>query len=324
MGIVYEAEQPSLTRRVALKVLPPASVLDDRLIARFKLESQAAAKLHHPNIVPVYNVGCDHGISFYSMPLIDCREHVFPMPAETVAKIGERVADALHHAHQEGVIHRDIKPSNLLIDQQGKIWVTDFGLARLQKGDDATKSGAIVGTMRYMSPEQACGNTHWVDHRTDIYALGVTLYEMLTGRCPFDSDDRTLFLSELERGQPTWPSRIVDRVPRDLETILLKAMAVLPQDRYATAADMAKDFKCFLAGEVISAKRPNIVDRISKWARRNRQWVTLGVITWGLFTVALMASGLALLRAERQTRLANRQSQTSMAEANTFFAQARH
>lgn len=323
MGIVYEAEQIGLSRRVAVKVLPPAAMLDERQIARFGLESQTAAKLHHPNIVPIHDVGCEGGIYFYSMQLIESSELELPLDSNEVARIGECVARALHHAHQEGVIHRDIKPSNLLLDRQRKVWVTDFGLARLQKNDQSADSNAIVGTMRYMSPEQACGSTKWIDHRTDIYALGVTLYEMLTGRCPFDSTDRVLFLAELERGEPTRLRKINLKIPVDLETIVLKAMSVHPNDRYATAAELADDLQRFLTGEVISARRPSLLDRLAKWTRRNQRWVTAGVATWILFTIALVVASVQLMRAERLTRLANTQSQASMLESNAFFSQAR-
>ncbi len=323
MGIVYEAEQIGLSRRVAVKVLPPAALLDERQIARFNLESQTAAKLHHPNIVPIYDVGCDRGIYFYSMQLIESSELELPLDPNNVASIGECVARALHHAHQEGVIHRDIKPTNLLVDRQGKVWVTDFGLARLQNNDRSVGSNAIVGTMRYMSPEQACGSTKWIDHRTDIYALGVTLYEMLTGRCPFDSTDRVLFLAELERGEPTRLRKINPQITVDLETIILKAMSVHPNDRYATAAELANDLQRFFAGEVISARRPSLLDRLAKWTRRNQRWVTAGIATWVLFTMALVVTSVQLMRAERQTRHANIQSQASMLESNAFFSQAR-
>lgn len=323
MGIVYEAEQIGLSRKVAVKVLPPAAMLDERQIARFSLESQTAAKLHHPNIVPIHDVGCEGGIYFYSMQLIESCEVQLPLDSKEVARIGECVALALHHAHQEGVIHRDIKPTNLLLDRQSKVWVTDFGLARLQKSDQSAISNAIVGTMRYMSPEQACGSTKWIDHRTDIYALGVTLYELLTGRCPFDSTDRVLFLAELERGEPTRLRKINSKIPVDLETIVLKAMAVHPNDRYATAAELANDLQRFLTGEVISARRPSLVDRLAKWTRRNKRWVTAGVATWILFTIAMVVASVQLIRAERQTRLANTKSQASLLESNAFFTQAR-
>jgi len=233
-------------------------------VARFSLESQAAARLHHSDIVPVYAVGHDHGVYYYIMQLIEQVPFRFPEEPNEVARIGECVARALHCAHPEGVIHRDIKPSNRILDRQRKVWVADFGLARLQREEHQTASGSIVGTMRYMSSEQACGSSRWVDHRADIYALGVSLYEMLTGRCPYDAFDRILFLAELERGEPIGLRQLNGTIPVDLETIVLKAMASHPDDRYLTAEALAEDLHRFVAGEVIQARRPSWQDRLAK------------------------------------------------------------
>src|SRR5262245_35037055 len=211
MGIVYEAEQMSLGRRVALKVLPLASAFDSRHLQRFENEARAAAHLHHENIVPVFAVGRERGVPYYAMqliegrPLADIIEKMRQVPgappgAETAvglasltrqsgdgqeffraaARIGMDAARALEYAHQNGIIHRDIKPANLLIDERGKLWVTDFGLARFQEGPGLTTAGDLLGTVRYMSPEQAAG-LPVTDPRADVYSLGVTLYELLTG-----------------------------------------------------------------------------------------------------------------------------------------------
>ncbi len=208
MGIVYEAEQVSLRRRVALKVLSFAAALDARSLQRFKNEAQAVAHLHHANIVPIYAVGSDRGVHYYAMQLIEgqtladvirtlrrddaAASDKVPAALATegsnrsrpyfraVARLGEQAAEALDHAHQQGVIHRDVKPANLLLDATGRLWVADFGLSRCRAEPGLTGTGDVVGTLRYMSPEQALAKRALIDHRSDIYALGVTLYETLT------------------------------------------------------------------------------------------------------------------------------------------------
>ena len=213
MGIVYEARQRTLNRRVALKLLPMASMLDARQISRFKNESHAAAQLQHPNIVPVYSFGVERGIHFYAMQFIEGVKRSTRGSRRTVdprlhtqwrqtSRIITDVADALHCAHECGIVHRDIKPSNLMLDQSGNIWVTDFGLARCQNDLSLTLSGDLVGTMRYMSPEQAGGRAELVDHRTDIYSLGATMYEMLTGDAAITGDDGPSVLSEIANANP--------------------------------------------------------------------------------------------------------------------------
>jgi serine/threonine protein kinase len=218
MGVVYEAMQLSLDRRVALKVLPFAAVLDAKQLQRFKNEAQAAACLHHPNIVPVYGLGCERAVHFYAMQFIDgqtvaqviadltkqdrqgqreagtgavaptppvaasvtYRSTTSPAFFRTVANLGVQAAAALDHAHQFGVVHRDIKPANLLVDATGNLWITDFGLAQCRNQAGLTMTGDLLGTVGYMSPEQASGDGIVVDQRTDIYSLGVTLYELVT------------------------------------------------------------------------------------------------------------------------------------------------
>jgi len=325
MGVVYEAEQLSLPkRRVALKVLAGAPSLDARAQGRFHLEIRVAACLNHPNIVPVFAAGCERGIPFYSMPLIEGRSLASilrmlrspdgvstPTPdapgPETgpeapwpvvVARLGLQAAEALEHAHSSGVIHRDIKPSNLIVDAEGKLWVTDFGLARLARDETGpTRTGDLVGTLRYMSPEQVRGQPCAADPRTDIYSLGVTLYEACTLHPVFEACDRSALLHHILNDEPPAPRTIAPSVPRDLETIILKAMDKLPTGRYATARDMADDLSRFLEDRPIRARRPSLIERSLRWSKRHR--VLLATAIAGI-VVAMGIGTITLWRAKRQ------------------------
>jgi serine/threonine protein kinase len=399
MGVVYEAEQLSLGRRVALKVLPFAAALDATRLQRFKNEAQAAAQLHHTNIVPVYAVGCDRGVHFYAMQLIegktlagvildmrgaeidDARAHrdgltVGPQtedwadegaggqgaPGETakgaereriasasrpryqsmghayaenepftntlsgdrkraraaffkaVARLAVQAAEALDHAHQMGVVHRDIKPGNLLIDAHGKLWITDFGLAQFHAGG-LTVTGNLPGTIRYMSPEQATGQRVMLDHRTDIYSLGVTLYELLTLEPAFDDMDGRVLVRHIAVEEPRAPRSIDRTIPQDLETILLKAMAKSPGDRYTSAQAMADDFQRFLDHQPIRARRPSPPERMVKWARRHKPLVIAGVLLVFMAAVGFLASTVLIAREHAKTKAAYARERTKSQEA---------
>lgn len=367
MGVVYEAEQLSLGRRVALKMLPFAAVMDQKQLARFTNEARAAAQLNHPNIVPVYGVGNERGVHYYSMQFIDgqpldrliqelvdrrAREKETRAAASTAtahdvtprsagdtrigrsslrdreyyrvaAQLGSQAAEALQHAHEMGVVHRDIKPSNLLLDGSGKLWITDFGLARLPTDTNLTLSGAVLGTARYMSPEQASGKTHLVDHRADIYALGITLYELLTLRPAFEAANPQQFLRQIEREDPPAPRRLNPAVPADLETIVLKAISKDREVRYQTAAELAEDLRRFLDGRPTLARRPTVRDRLGKWSRRH---ATAVVAAAAILFVALVATALSvslLARQRQQTALALRTAERQLERAEANYRQAR-
>ncbi len=209
-------------------------------------------------------------------PAKDDREY-----CRTVARLGAEAADALEHAHGLGILHRDIKPANLLIDLQGAVWITDFGLARFPAGLSLTQTGDLLGTLRYMSPEQALGRRGVVDQRTDIYSLALTLYELLTLRPAFDGLDHQELLRQIALDDPLPPRRINPAVPRDLETIILKATAKDPSNRYATARELAADLGRFLDDQPILARRPGPVERTLRWAAGARSWWPPPPRSWG-------------------------------------------
>lgn len=357
MGIVYEALQVSLGRSVAVKVLPFAAAVDEKQILRFKNEAQAAAHIDHPHIVPVFAVGHEHGIHFFAMQLIrgpslndylvqqrmaaaevldDSRASAATVRSETlhrvqeVARLGVQAAEALHAAHEIGVVHRDVKPSNLLLDEQGKLWVTDFGLARCQADHSVTEPGKVLGTMRYMSPEQARGQSALVDHRTDVYSLGLTLYELAALRHPSEAnaDPATVF----DFGHGAWrrPRHWNRYIPVDFENILLKALAEGRDERYATAQELADDLRRFLEGQPIQARRPSLGARLGKWARRHRKAVAVAVGT-GLLGFVGCVAALAVIAAERSAkelayqaaRANHRRAEDNFRDAQAKFQQAR-
>jgi len=417
MGIVYEAFQESLGRRVAVKILPRQPWLDRRQLHRFEREAQIAARLHHTNIVPLFGVGEQDGYHYLVMQLIrgasfdmilagihqllslgeskppthagraaslgamlrachlaevlleghlwqvgqspavsgcsDWRASVFketpavagtaasfpanettlaaPVDQDTrnnataeapsespwtsapaagacrlgppywrsVAVVGMQVADALHFAHAHGTLHRDIKPANLLLDVQGVVWITDFGLARAVDLEQASQSTPLAGTLRYMAPEQFSGR---VDARSDVYSLGLTLYELLTLQPAFEDASRSQLIRKITQQQPVPPRKVHPEIPRDLETIVLKAVAREPAHRYQTAADFARDLERFIEDRPIAARRASPIERLWRWSRRNRAVAGLGVcalVFFVLFGVAVVA-GFMRTAAERK------------------------
>jgi serine/threonine protein kinase/WD40 repeat protein/Tfp pilus assembly protein PilF len=415
MGIVYEAEQVSLGRHVALKLFPKHAMMDPRQLERFHREARVAARLHHTNIVPVFGVGEYDGLHYHVMQFIQglgldevlvevvrlrdvkqsnkeagshgsCREapaaavrvaealisgqfrapvlqppeeahspstpidppvqpffpvHLEQLPRnensataspfgrgsrsegesvdsssrirlpgqvanttesgvaywDSVARIGVQVADALAYANSQGVLHRDIKPSNLLLDTAGTVWVTDFGLAKASGSDDLTHAGDVVGTLRYMPPERFAGRS---DQRSDIYSLGVTLYELLTLRAPFTESDRHKLVRQISQEEPPRPRSLDRALPRDLETIVLKAIAKQPADRYQTAESLAADLRRFLEDKPIQARRIGRAERLWRWCRRNP--VVAGLAATVVVLAAVLGVGAPVTQVVRLQR----------------------
>jgi tetratricopeptide (TPR) repeat protein len=336
MGIVYEARQLSLDRRVALKVLPPALGLTGQATQRFEREARAAAKLHHTNIVPVYAIGEEEGSHYYVMELIegdplsavlnDLRgpgsnplmeaaatqtTTASKKPVEstsstesgpislsdtssssrewfdTVARLLAEVADALHYAHGKGVIHRDVKPANLMLSADGRLCLTDFGLARMAQEPGMTVSGSFLGTPAYMSPEQIAAGRVEIDARTDVYSLGAVLYEMLTLQRPFTGDSRDKILQAIMTKDPRPPRRFNSRIPVDLETICQKAMEKDRDRRYASATELAEDLRHYLQRGLITARRAGLARRTWKSIRRHPVAATAAV---GVIVIVLLGT----------------------------------
>ncbi len=302
MGVVYEAEQPSLRRRVALKVLRFGVVADEGAMQRFGREAETVARMHHTNIVPIFAVGSDQGIHYYAMQFIEGRnladvlneaqEAGIGLAPEDVATWGLQAAEALEYAHRRGVIHRDVKPSNLMLDNEGIVWLTDFGLAKRADEATLTIAGTLMGTPRYMSPEQAEALRHPVDHRTDIYSLGATLYELATGRPVFESSTPIGVIRHILADEPVPPRQVRPGLSRDLETVILTCLAKNPSARYASAQALADDLRAVLDSRPIEARRIGPVERATRWVKRQKRMVAVA----GTAAVAavLLVGGLAL------------------------------
>jgi serine/threonine protein kinase len=284
MGVVYKARQVSLNRVVAVKMILSGALASNEDIERFTLEAKAVAKLAHPQIVVIHDVGrCDDQY-FYSMEFVEGRSlaeviRSGPVPPRKAAEYAEQIARAIHFAHQNGVVHRDVKPSNILVDESGRARVTDFGLAKhVDRGDDLTLSGQIMGTPAYMAPEQITNRRGEIGPACDIYGLGALLYELLTGRPPFTARDHFSTLLQVLECDPQSPRQVNPAVPRALEIICMKCLEKEPQHRYASAAELADDLNRFLAGDSISAASPKLVGRIvrtlerSQYDREFRTW----------------------------------------------------
>ncbi len=397
MGIVYEAEQVSLGRHVALKVLAAPTLLGPQHIERFHREAKAAARLHHTNIVPVFGVGEQDGLHYYVMQYIEGKgldlllgrlrapavtqtlpappssdamvpavTEVVPMPLDSndshfemspaprptppvtppptpsgkvlpdhmrprhfqrAARIALQVAEALHYAHGQGILHRDIKPSNLMVDPGGTVWVLDFGLAKLMEQDDLTQPGDFGGTLRFAPPERFQGKS---DARSDIYSLGLTLYEFLTLRPAFDAADHASLMRKVMNDEPAPPRSLNPFIPRDLETVLLKAIARDPAHRYQTAAALADDLRRFLDDKPVAARRVGPLERLWRWCRRNPVVAGLSATAAALLvliavvtTVGYAKTTAALNSEERQRKEAEKQTIETEIQKTTADEQRR-
>ncbi len=275
MGVVYRARQISLNRLVALKLLRDGALASAGEAERFRVEATAAAALRHPHIVAVHEIGEHEGQQFFSMDLVEGRNladltREGPLPARIAATLVLQVAEAIQHAHERGILHRDLKPSNVLVDAQGDAQVTDFGLARRTNEDSGlTLTGQVLGTPGYMAPEQAAGRNRDVNVTSDTYALGAVLYHLITGRAPFVGESPTAVLRQVEDQEPVAPRLLNPSVPRDLETVTLKALNKDSARRYATAADLAADLDRFRRGEPVRARPITRAERSWRWCRRN-------------------------------------------------------
>jgi serine/threonine protein kinase len=404
MGIIYEAIQLSLNRRVALKVVPFAASIDSMCLQRFHQEAQAAAQLHHNHIVPIYAVGCDRGIHYYAMQLIDglsldrivhemrrespsasleatisdtisllplqshasCATPPEPveknLPSESLAAVQDstlaqplgqsllnhlsadlsvqrgrekarayrtmvrlmaQAAEALEYAHNQGIIHRDIKPANLLVDAQHNLWITDFGLAHLHRDDNLTRTGDLVGTLRYASPEQVAGQKVLLDHRTDLYSLGATFYEIITLKPVFPGTNRHALLQQVLNADPVRPYAIDHAIPTELETILLKLLDKNPAERYNSAQALADDLHRFLRDEPIYAKSPTMLERTRKWGRRHPAYVVAFIFVMFLTLIVSGVSNWLISQANTRTKAALRAERIRAEEAERRFSQAR-
>jgi serine/threonine-protein kinase len=308
VGVVYKARQVSLNRLVALKMILAGVHAGPDVLARFRTEAETVARLQHPNIVQVYEVGAYDNQPYMALEFIE--GNVLKnlagssLPPRQAAQWVETLARAVHHAHQRGIMHRDLKPANVLLNRDGVLKITDFGMAKMMAGPgpNQTMSGDILGTPSYMAPEQAGGKAGQIGPTADVYGLGAVLYELLTGRPPFRAETTAETLEQVRFQDPKPPSRLRPTVPRDLEIICLRCLQKEPAKRYATAEALADDVGAFLAGEPIWARPPSYRERLASWTRRRPAeaallgaagMVLIGVIVGIIWSHALAAGAVA-------------------------------
>ncbi|MDF1664545.1 MAG: protein kinase [Planctomycetota bacterium] len=356
IGIVYEAIHQGLNRRVALKTILSTKQENKEALERFEIEAHSMARLRHPNIVPIYDVGKDSGMVYLAMELASSGTLADRLKAQGKLEVQEaltlcaKLASGLHHAHTQNIIHRDMKPSNVLSSENGEPLITDFGLAkRIDEDRDISKTGALLGTLSYMPPEQLEGKHCRIDGRADVYALGATLYEMLTGEPPFAArQGQELLVAILVMPPPKLSDSSDDKFPSEVETILTRCLAKDPDDRYETAADLAEDCRRVLVAEDIVAQPFSLGERFRHWTTRNRSLAISLAMVFAALPVLLVVlaltyahlksegEGLARLAeakavqarnraiaAEKESRRARNQAEIALAQAKRAEGVAR-
>src|SRR6516165_4200893 len=298
MGVVYRARQRTLNRIVALKMILAGRLAAEEDITRFRTEAEAAARLQHPHIVAVHEVGEIEGQHYFSMDFIEGTSlaqkllQSGPMPGRVAARYVRLMARAVHHAHKQGILHRDLKPSNILIDAEDEPHITDFGLAKRLGGDSGqTRTGVVLGTPSYMAPEQAAGKSNELGPACDIYGLGAVLYELITGRPPFRAETPLNTVMQVMDSDPPPPRLLNSNIDHDLETICLKCLEKDPRRRYATAEALAEDLRRYLNDEPISARSFNVLDRLARTLVRSQHDIAFH--TWS--TMVLIFAGIVFV-----------------------------
>jgi predicted Ser/Thr protein kinase len=334
MGVVYQARQISLNRPVALKMIRAATLASEDEQRRFHNEAEAVAALDHPHIVPILEVGNHDGQRYFSMKLIggpslDTTLAEYANDPRAAARLVKTAAEAVHHAHQRGILHRDLKPANILLDDRSEPHVTDFGLAKRMEGDsELTHSGAIMGTPAYMAPEQASGRRGAVTIASDVYGLGAILYATLTGRAPFGADSVEEILGQVRDSVPVSPSKLSPRSPRDLEVICLKCLEKNSERRYSSAQALAEDLGRYLSGEPILARPVGRAQRAWMWCRRNRKITSLVALLVASMVLGTVGSVRFALRARDESQRAKKAAgladrETERAKEQTELANER-
>jgi serine/threonine protein kinase/WD40 repeat protein len=332
MGVIYKARQTGLNRIVALKMILAGAHASPEAIGRFRREAEAVARLVHPHIVQIYDVGAHDGEPFFSLEYVEGgnlaeRLNGTPLPARRAAELTQTLAQAIEFAHQQGIVHRDLTPSNVLLTADGTPKISDFGLAKFLFGGDAspTRTGTVLGTPSYMAPEQAQANKPAVGPATDVYALGAILYELLTGRPPFNAETPLHTALQVVSQEPVPPSRLHAKVPHDLETICLTCLHKEPSKRYRTAQLLADDLGRFLQDQPIRARRAGAVERCWRWCRRNPIVATQAAAV-AVLVVTLISSTLIqnsqLSAALRVSDAASREAKERLWESLRDRAQA--
>lgn len=306
MGVVYKARQRALNRLVALKMVLAGGHAGPDQLARFHLEAQAVASLQHQNIVQIYEVGECEGLPFFSLEFVDGSPldkalAGKPQAPKDAAHLMEVLARAMHFAHLNGIVHRDLKPANVLLTSDGEPKITDFGLAKKLENDSGqTKSGTLMGTPSYMAPEQARGQLKELGPLADVHSLGAILYEMLVGRPPFLGSTPMETIMQVINQEPVPPSRLIPRLPPDIETICLKCLQKEPEKRYRSAEELADDCRRFLAGEPIRSRPISAPERFWRWCKRNPRIAVLGATVAALLVLVAISSTVSALTIARE------------------------